>query len=53
MKVTLLKDWGKTGYKKGDTPDIKDKSVLKKGMKEGLFKNEKIAGEKEEPAKEE
>jgi hypothetical protein len=35
MKVKITKDWA--GYSKGDTVEIKDKDVLKKGFEIKLF----------------
>jgi hypothetical protein len=39
MKVVLIKDWA--GYKKGQEIDISDKSVIEKGLKEGIFEKPK------------
>ena len=38
MKVELLKDWG--NHKKASILDIKDQTVIDKGLKIGLFKKE-------------
>lgn len=39
MEKVLSKDWSK--YKKGDTLDLKDKSVMDALEKKGFFKKEK------------
>lgn len=46
MKATLLKDWGK--YKKGETVEVKDKAVQKKGLETGLFAKEASKEEKQD-----
>ncbi len=40
-KVKLTKDWA--GFKKGDTYETNDESVLKKGYELGLFQKDKEA----------
>jgi len=45
MKVEVLKTWGK--YKKGDTLELKDKTVIDKGIKIGLLKEGKETKTKE------
>lgn len=44
MKVKLTRDWGK--HKKGDSLDIKDKTVLAKGNEVGLFEGGKKPADK-------
>jgi len=39
MKVVLTKDWA--GYKKGQEIDLSDKSVIDKGLEQGIFEKPK------------
>ena len=49
MKVKITKDWA--GYSKGETLEIKDKDVLKKGFEIKLFEG-KMPKENQEPEEE-
>ncbi len=51
MKVKITKDWA--GYSKGDTVEVTDKSVIKKGFEIKLFEGKAPKEGEEETGKEE
>ena len=49
MKLTLLKDWGKS--KAGEEVEVKDNAVIKKGLSAGLFADGDAPEEKKQDSK--
>lgn len=47
MKLKITKDWA--GYSKGDTVEVTDKDVIKKGFKIKLFEGKEPKEGDEEP----